>query len=160
MAFHVAFESPGSVGVVLNAIREQTREWRESAMPPDLRAMGHLGVYSKIKGSRFTLGYESNHYEHVPVELVGVVAPYRTGSRVEASCGRPAWWIGPAAFGGVGVASLLSGSLSGIWALSLGGACALFLRGRHEAVSYESNEARHLLERLERAVASTTRSAG
>ena len=107
MAFRIALDSPASTETVLAAIQEETREWRESAIPPDLRAAGLVKVSSRIKRHRFTLGYEPTAAGRTRFELVGSVTPWNTGSRMESTCGRPTWWIPPSVFGAVGLANPL-----------------------------------------------------
>jgi hypothetical protein len=162
MAFTLSLDSRAPVDAVLAAIREDTREWRESALPGDVRSLGHLQVQARIKEHRFTLGYQSTRFEHTPIELMGVVTAVGQGSRVDASCGRPAWWIVPSALGGFGVIILASGGGSGSFLpLAAAAAVGLWLRSRHLVVSREDNlEARYLAERLQRAVASASQAAG
>ena len=161
MAFTLAFDSPASADEVLAAIREATREWRESAMPRELRSLGYVTVYSRFRGRRFTLGYESTLPERFPVELVGTVAPSGVGSRVTATCGRPSWWIGPAVFAAFGVLVMLSGGTGGAVAFLAGVILGLILWSRHARVTWDSGpEGRCLAERLERAMATTVPAGG
>ena len=160
MAFTLVLESPASVETVQAAIREETREWREAVMPPDLRSLGHLQVASKFRAERFTLRYGSTQQDRVPIELVGVITPLEHGSRIEATCGRPSWWIGPTVFCALGGIILFSGGTGGLVAVTVGGLTGLFLHSRHVAVSREGLEGRYLADRLEKAVASVSRAAG
>jgi hypothetical protein len=161
MAFTLSFDSPAPVDDVLAAIREETREWRESAMPEHLRALGHVKVFGRVKKHQFTLGYESTGADRVPVELTGMVSPSDHGSHIEAACGRPSWWIGSAVFAAVGIVTGLAGGSGGAIALTVACILGVILYARHASVSREASvEGRYLAERLERAIARTARAAG
>ena len=161
LAFTLTLESPAPVQEVLAAIREETWEWRESAMPADLRARGHVKVSSQMKGPHFTLGYESTAPDRLPIELEGEVVAAGAGSRIIATCGRPSWWIGPAVFSGAGVVLVLSGGAGGLVAFPIAAGLAAVLWWRHAGVTWDSaREGRYLAERLDRAVARTTRTVG
>ena len=161
LAFTLTLESPAPVEEVLAAIREESREWRESAMPQDLRALGHVKVSSRVKGARFTLGYEPAEPDRVPIELVGQVVAFGAGSRITATCGRPSWWIGSAVFSGVGDVVVLSGGAGGLAAFLIAAGLGAVCWWRHTSVSWDSGiEGRYLAERLEHAVARTAQAVG
>jgi len=79
----VQIDSPHPPAVVLNNLRQRGREWRESAIPDDLRQVkaGNLGV--EIDGSGFKLRWGAANPFYNPV-CFGTVQPYGAGSRIRA----------------------------------------------------------------------------
>jgi hypothetical protein len=97
MSVSIRLRSPASPERVLTAVREHAGEWRESAIPQNLREQGLRRVQVKIKGSRFTLSMPT--LSDVPDDIVlrcHVSPDGSTGSRVEGWYG-PRWKVGNAA---------------------------------------------------------------
>jgi hypothetical protein len=87
MSFTIRLDSPASPEQVLAALREDTREWREAALPPELRRHARR-VAVRIRGEAFTLSYEYRREVGPDVVLRGAVRPGDAGgTRVIAAAG-------------------------------------------------------------------------
>jgi uncharacterized protein (DUF2236 family) len=87
MAFEVVLTSSVPPERVLDAIRENLREWRESKIPRDLWKNGVLQVVGKVEPPRFRMRLDRRWQrgEGDLLELVGeVVSDGNGGSRVIA----------------------------------------------------------------------------
>jgi hypothetical protein len=85
----ICLDSRRSAAAVLDAIREDTREWRESVVPAPLRSDGVLQVEGVIDGARFQLRYASRYQDRPNVVLSGMVRPLPGGgSRITAAIER------------------------------------------------------------------------
>ncbi len=85
----ICLDSDASALAVLEAIRHDTREWRESVTPAPLRAAGVLQVEGVIDGARFRLQYATKYKDRPNVELRGtVVARPSGGSLITAATRR------------------------------------------------------------------------
>lgn len=80
MAKRVFLKSSAPASAILNAIRQDTREWRESAIPATLRADGVFQVEGSIRGSRFRMQYAAATQDRPNVVLDGAVATLSDGS--------------------------------------------------------------------------------
>lgn len=160
MAIRISLDSAAAPEAVLDAIRADAREWRESLVPPELRQARVLGVRGSFRGHRFRLRYVRGltGARYDMLELRGTVAPQSGGgSRVTARCGRDA---------GLSASLAVLGALA-LWVWASGGSGAGILVGvalvlgvvrlaADEGVTRETDaEARWLVERLERAVTAT-----
>ncbi len=97
MSVSIRLHSPASPKRVLTAVREHAGEWRESAIPQNLRKQGLRQVHVKVKGSRFTLSMPMLSDVADDIVLRCDVGPDgSTGSRLEGWCG-PRWKVGDAA---------------------------------------------------------------
>src|SRR5690242_19659051 len=75
---------------VISAIRANTREWRESWLPEDVRSKSVIGVTSRVSHNKFRLFYERRWYPRGgdPLQLRGSVTPGPNGGCiVDARCG-------------------------------------------------------------------------
>ncbi|GJG88884.1 hypothetical protein tb265_40650 [Gemmatimonadetes bacterium T265] len=103
---------------VLAALGARDREWRESLMPPALRAAGYYGVRVRRRGARFRVWLKYSGRAPLPLVLAGVVRPIAGGHGAGctvtaglrrdrggfafAAAGTALWTLGPAALGGGG----------------------------------------------------------
>lgn len=95
MGFRQTIEVTAPMDVVLAAIRDDAREWRESVIPPELREQHVVGITGELSRRRFEWSYDCAGYDGGPdVILRGIVEPRpdRT-STVRVWCGipRPDW---------------------------------------------------------------------
>lgn len=67
---------------VLDALRRQSREWRESAVPLPLREHGVHGVQIQIDGSRFRMRTETSTTDRCELRCEGTVTAEATGAVV------------------------------------------------------------------------------
>ena len=89
MARREFLKSSASASAILHAIRQDTREWRESAIPAKLRDDGVFQVEGSIRGSRFRMQYAAATQDRPNVLLDGAVATLPDGStRVTATIRR------------------------------------------------------------------------
>jgi hypothetical protein len=113
VAASIVIESPAAPHAVLAAIRDDGREWRESVIPPALRAELRHRVVTRVKGERFRLALPSGLEEAEHVTLRGMVSPAPGGGSVVRATfrsGAPEGWAA-AAVAGIGLA---------FWSLSWG----------------------------------------
>lgn len=90
----LSLESPAPPEVVLESLRADFREWRESLIPEDLRKAGVFRIEGRVQGNRFDIHYSSASEARPEVELHGIVrAGDRGGSQVVASTTGPKWSI-------------------------------------------------------------------
>src|SRR5215217_3838390 len=113
MSFANVLESPAPPDRVVAAIGARASEWRDSALPAELRERGVIAVEARVRGHAFRLRYAAGYRRlGSDVALVGTVAPAAGGgSRVTARCG-----LGRSPLAG-GIA-LAAGAA--IWALGAG----------------------------------------
>ena len=158
MAIRLQRESPAAPAAVIDAIRANTREWRESVLPPEVRAAHAFQVSARIRPPRFWLYYERSLTSDGgdPLELRGEVeARPGGGSRITVRCGHTR--------GLFGLILLVGGLAFWIWAAGGSGAGVLFallgvvllVRAGYDAhVERRTHpEARYLVERFEQALA-------
>jgi hypothetical protein len=148
---------------VLDAIRENTREWRESAVPPAMRELGVLQVISWISAPGFEILALRNR-GRTDGDYLRVKGTVRTtasgGSLIEADCG---WsnrrWISPVLFGVVGLGSVLFGSDGRVtlfcFLVATVTAIIGFLRG--DALTRSNPLAAYLITRFEESIAAADR---
>ena len=156
MTFTLERDSPALPGEVLEAIRSDAREWRESVLPPKLREGGVYGIAARIQGHAFTLYYEGGSEGWPDVSIRGMVTPLpEGGSRVSASVNlRRAAFAGPLVFAGMGVVVWISGGSGAVAAFVIAAALVGVNLVRKQGLSRQgSPEARYLAERLEAAIA-------
>jgi len=150
----IRWDSPASAAAVLEAIRQDVREWRESVIPDALRSRGVFRVEGRVRGDRFELRYVGS-FEHSPdVVLRGaVVARPEGGCDVVAAVGRPAGVFAlPALLALLGVWELVRGG--GFGSLALAGVVTVACVAYTETVSRRgARDAAYLVERLRQAVA-------
>ena len=82
MGERIVIESPAPPEAVLAAIREDSREWRESVIPPALRRELRFRVETGAKGDRFWLQLPSSAEAPEQVTLRGKVSPAPGGGSV------------------------------------------------------------------------------
>jgi Flp pilus assembly protein TadB len=160
VAFTVEFLSQASPEQVLAAIREEMREWRESALPEKLRKRAWR-VAARIEGSTFTLYYESNTEAGPDVALRGSVAQSTAGvTRVVATAGlhRSFWGVGIIA--AIGLVLTLARPGVALSFIILAAVVGVFWWLRDRGVHPNQLDASHLVERLRRAVAAAHLSSG
>src|SRR5215207_8918869 len=161
MAFEIVLHSSAAPERVLDAIRADLREWRESKIPRDLWKEGVLQVVGEVEPPRFRMRLDRRwHWGEGgdSLTLAGEVGPDGSGgSRVTARCGEPDNVKCVAVF----FAPLL------LWVLLAGGAFSwgiLLIAGvslgiaalANRGVSRDNRPAAYLVERLEEAVAAAT----
>lgn len=157
MAFDILLHSPASPERVLTAIKENTREWRESRIPQPLWKRGVLQVVGEVKPPRFRLRYDRRWHEQGgdPLALTGEVLPDGTGgSRVVARCGALSavrWML--VLFGALVASGIISGGELSWSLLAVGAGFTGIAALRDRSVAREpGSEAAYLAERLEEAV--------
>jgi hypothetical protein len=69
----IRWDSPATAAAVLEAIRRDLREWRESVIPATLRSQGVFQVQGRVRGDRFELWYASFSEDRPYVLLRGTV---------------------------------------------------------------------------------------
>lgn len=154
MAFSIDISTEATTSEVLRALRG-VADWRESALPDDLRSLGVHGTFVRLKDHRFVVGYE---YRSVPppvwVELRGIVTPSATGgSRLQASVGLArGFWKGPLLVAAIGVWVWPSSRWQALVALAVAAALSAVFMRRHAHVTRDDTSARVLAERVEAAV--------
>src|SRR5688572_11060542 len=93
--------------LVLDAIRQDGREWRESVVPAELRSEGVIQVEVRVQPPSFTMRYLRTWYAGEggePLQLRGRVTADSGGSLVVAEAGRArVVLLGAAVFAGIGV---------------------------------------------------------
>jgi hypothetical protein len=152
MSVRVDLHSSAAPDDVLAAIREAMREWRESALPAELRGRASQ-VAARIEGTAFSLFYESNSEVAPDIILRGHVGPDPSGgTRVVAGVQYSrSVWIGLALFTLIGVVLWSEGRLL---ALLVGaGLFGLYAWRESHRTRGTDLEAAHLVARLEQAVA-------
>jgi hypothetical protein len=123
VAAGMVIESPAPPEAVLAAIREDGREWRESAIPPALREELRFRIAVLVQEDRFRLELPSQLEDAEDVTLRGTVSPARGGGsvvRARFQSDSPVFWMVIAGAG----ALTLSANLA--WGLFLMAASALF----------------------------------
>lgn len=115
MAARIVIESPAAPQAVLDAIREDAREWRESVIPPALREESRYRMTARVKGDRFRLELPSHGAEEdvERVTLRGMVSPAPGGGsvvRATFGTGAPDFWS----------IAAVAGILLVVWNLSWG----------------------------------------
>jgi len=158
MAFELLLHSPAPPDRVLSAIKDDTREWRESKIPRALWKRGVLQVIGDIDPPRFRLRLDRRWHHGEggdPLVMTGQVLPNDDGgSKVIARCGTQGavrWVV--ILFVIVLVSGLiLDGEIS--WSLlTVGLVFVAIAAASDHGVSRESDvEAAYLAERLEQAV--------
>jgi hypothetical protein len=148
------------VDLVVEALREQATEWRESVVPPELRRKG----VTRMKGSiqppffRFWL-WSPGGRNDFPSALRGVVvAGPGGGSRIRGECGRrfgsplsiTMWMVAGSTLVGT-IFGIGGGVLAAIFGAFIGGPTMLGIAAHRPAK--RSPEAEYLFQRLDLAVA-------
>ncbi|MFL5383524.1 MAG: hypothetical protein ACJ8GN_13485 [Longimicrobiaceae bacterium] len=82
MGERIVIESPAPPEAVLAAIREDSREWRESVIPRALRKELRFRVNTGVNGNQFWLQLPSSSDDAEHVTLRGVVSPAPGGGSV------------------------------------------------------------------------------
>ena len=84
---------------VLAAVREDAREWRESAIPPALRKRGIVRVDARIRLPYVQLRprLRAGDRRTVPILRAAVIAAPGGGARIRGECGRRSGWLVPVA---------------------------------------------------------------
>ena len=77
-------DSPLRPAVVLENLRARGREWRESAVPEDLRKFKVQTLTVEIEGSQFQMRWLGSPNPFYNPRCFGTVQPYGDGSRVRA----------------------------------------------------------------------------
>ncbi|MEO6210154.1 MAG: hypothetical protein ABIQ10_08535 [Gemmatimonadaceae bacterium] len=164
VAIALRIESPLTPEVILEAIRDDGREWRESVIPADLRKNGVLKVDVRIRGSDVRMRYEwgIGAPSFDTLELRGTVSTGANGgSLVLARSGRNSGLAGS-------IATLLVISVLLWFRESKGWGAPLFLAlvigivrfiSDSEVTRQKDPAARYLAERLEGAVTSANTAA-
>ncbi|MBD0319908.1 MAG: hypothetical protein ICV87_06230 [Gemmatimonadetes bacterium] len=106
MSAAIRLHSTASPEQVLEAIREDAREWRESVVPETLRDRGMRRLLAKFSGSGFTLFMQTISDPGPENVLHGRILPgHGGGSVVLVECGEPersrvhpAWFAAPVRF--------------------------------------------------------------
>jgi hypothetical protein len=178
MGFRLAFDIEAPAETVLAALRENTREWRESVIPSELRARHVVQVAGTLTRRRFRWCFDCAGRHPCPdVVLRGEVEP-RPGGRsvMRVWCGRagPPW---PATLRyALGVAVLIGAlfviedgvpsTIPEVWGMAkalgwiaviLVGATALSNLFRWDRTDVTSEPARYLVERLRTSIAEAER---
>jgi hypothetical protein len=154
MAFSIDISTGAPTSEVLQALRGAA-DWRESALPDDLRSLGVHGTFIRLKERRFVVGYE---YRSVPppvwVELRGIVTPLATGgSRLQASVGLArGFWKGPLLVAAIGVWVWPSSRWQALVVLAVAAALSAVFMRRHAHVTRDDTSANTLADRVEAAV--------
>ena len=156
MAFEVRLTSKASPRQVLDAIKENAREWRESVIPRPVRRNGVLQVVAEIKAPEFTLRYDRRN-EGIPVRLEGSVrASADGGTELSARCGaRQGGVFAAVIFAVLGLVNFFRANDGGgvaVWFVLAAGFWAIDVYVDHR-VSRSNVEAAYLEKRLEQAVA-------
>jgi hypothetical protein len=139
---------------ILSAVELECREWRESSIPPELRARGVLRVVARVDGSRFELYFEGGEGRMGTVRLEGSVSASTNISVVKARV-RRAGTARPAAAVvlAIGLISLIRGDDVGWFLVLLAvpiGALAWFQLGT--IPDWMAPRARYLVTRLNAAL--------
>jgi len=145
---------------VLAAIRAHAGEWRDAALPAELRERGVIAVEARVRGRSFRLRYAAGYRRlGSDVAVAGSVEPAAGGgSHVTARCGLDRSPYAPGIVLAVGAALWASGAGPFLAAGVVLGGVALITGGnaaRERAITRESDAAAGFLAaRLEHAVAS------
>jgi len=158
MAIELRLTSPMPPDRVLDAIRENTREWRESIIPRELWNGGVLQVVSVIRPPKFTIYYDRRWQRSRggdPLRLRGTVQSLPDGgSEINVRCGAR----GPGrAIAGLFVifaaANLFLGGGTPWWIWLLVAALVLAADDWNDrAANYSDAETAYLVERLRQAI--------
>lgn len=157
----VIFESPAPPAVVLASIRQLAGEWRESKIPPALRADRVLSIEGYVEGERFRFGYMRRWYWRGESELhvSGEVRPdLHGGSVVSVRLGTDGWIGALLALPIIAIAMWLFRGQPGMWVVMIVGA-GMIVAGllSDTRLSRASNsQADYLVTRIEAAVAAAT----
>ena len=149
----ILLTSPASSAAVLDAIRQEVREWRESVIPPTLRSQGVVQVEGTIRGARFELRYAGSDEALPDVVLRGaVVARPEGGCEVVATLARSAGVFAlPALIALLGVWDLVRGD--GIGVLAFAGLVTVACVAYTETLSRRAmRDGAYLVDRLRQAV--------
>lgn len=157
MSLSIRLHSAAPPEEVLEAIRRDAREWRESAVPQALRDRGMRRLAVKFSGSGFALYMQTISDPGDELVLHGRVLPGDAGgSLVLVECGppdglrsHPAWFAAP------GAILLLTGEYApGVVLLGIAAAGVLLAGfGERRVVCGGDDVTRYLLARLESALA-------
>ena len=155
----VELRSSASPERVLAAIHEEMREWRESALPKEIRSRAWR-VAARIQGSDFTLYYESASEAAPDIVLRGrVTASAAGGSHVVATARlQKSYWISVAVLAAFALALWLAGGGGALWLVGVAAMAALVGWVRSRRLPGNDAEACHLTDRLRRAVDATNES--
>ncbi len=158
MSFTLERTTAASVKDTLHAIQHSAAYWQESWVPPELKKRGALGVNADIKGRRFRL-YMYDMSRDPPATFADLRGDVEDapggGARIVARVGliwSPAWRYIPLA--AIAILALLSQSWLG--ALLVTGVLIIVVaidRARDEGITERDDGARHLVERLDAALA-------
>lgn len=72
---------------VLDNLRAREREWRESAIPPELRTLGVTGLDVQLGENSFAMQWTGNVSLLYNLALKGVIEDTQTGSEISAGFG-------------------------------------------------------------------------
>jgi hypothetical protein len=152
--------------VVVDALRENTREWRESLIPRPLWKGGVLQVIGEYSPAAFRLRYDRRWQRSRggdPLELRGEVSPNpHGGTDIRVRCGMTAgFWIAPIILS----CSAVLIAWSSLWSAAFFALLAVINWAwrsiSNDAVTAGSNaEADYLVARVEEALASVQASGG
>ena len=142
---------------VLDAIKANGREWRESAVPPELRREGVLQVEVRVRPPAFTMNYVRSRYPAeggAGVQLRGrVTADSSGGSLIVAEAVRARTvLIGAGVLAAIGVVFMVTGGRGGGILIAVAAAIAVLAVLRDRSHSGD-DEDRYLITRLEQAIA-------
>lgn len=104
-------EVSASAGDVLAAVREDAREWRESAIPPELRKHRIVRVDARIRPPYVELRLRVNAGERgvgLAVLRAAVIAAPGGGARIRGECGRRRGSLVPIALAALAFPTLMS----------------------------------------------------
>jgi hypothetical protein len=154
MAGGIAIQSPAPPEAVLAAIREDSREWRDSVVPPALRNELWYRLTVRVRGERFRYVLASNLEQVETVALHGGVSPAPGGGSIIHGTFRgssPIFWV---LIAGVGALILPSEPAWGLALVGVGALLAGWDAWRGSRIELDHSAASgFLLERLEAAVA-------
>jgi hypothetical protein len=163
LAFEIDLTSSSSPEAVVAAIARDMHEWRESAIPDELRDKGIVQVEGRVHERGFKLYYVRRAFwgEYDFFELTGSVEnTVGGGCQVRARCGKArGLHTILIVLAGLACAVWLSGGRAGAAVLLGMAAVVLLVRTVQDRAVTRSNdaEARYLAERLEQAVARAAR---
>jgi len=154
MGGRIVIPSPAPPEAVLAAIRDDGREWRESAVPPELREELRYRVEVRVKGDRFRLELPSRLEGPENVALHGRVSPAPGGGSVVHTWFRsssPMFWV---VIAGAGALTLFANLAWGLVLLAASALLGGLDQWRGSRLDEESSPvAAYLAERLRAAVA-------
>jgi len=145
------------VDLVLEAIRNDAREWRESALPEEIRRRGFTRVNGIVKPPFFRLWLHANGGRNeVPHLIRGVVVEGPDGvTRIRGERGRDA--VSPRTILATAAAAVpiswISGDLMAIMIVPIAATVALLVSASQRASRRGAAEDEYLMERLAHALA-------